>query len=305
MKRTGLLTLVAFAVGCAEPLEPPDTGPLFAPVGGVAASVTGHWDRDVPAGPNEGRQQKVSFSAKLANDGTPGGSIKWMFHFPGSRPLISNVEDVTCMVVLGSTAWIGTVTTGPPGNPNIGTNRVWVVVDQPKDFQDLIIFGFRPASDCQELGFPRLLPLTVGEVQVHQPGTNSFTISQSFPININVFIPCALGGAGEVASLSGPLHVLFHFTEDESGGFGFTIHNQPQGISGVGLTSGDSYQGTGVTRETFHVSGIQFSDTFVNNFRIIGQGSGNNFLVHNNFHITINANGDLTAFMDNFSVECR
>jgi hypothetical protein len=43
----------------------------------------------------------------------------------------------------------------------------------------------------------------------------------------------------------------------------------------------------------------------VNNFRIIGQGKGNNFLVHENLHLTINANGVATAVHDNFSIDCR
>src|SRR5437870_11727085 len=49
----------------------------------------------------------------------------------------------------------------------------------------------------------------------------------------------------------------------------------------------------------------EWEETFVNNFRIIGQARGNNFLIHENFHITINANGRVTAFVDNFSVDCR
>ncbi|MBI4420235.1 MAG: hypothetical protein HY560_05360, partial [Gemmatimonadetes bacterium] len=48
-----------------------------------------------------------------------------------------------------------------------------------------------------------------------------------------------------------------------------------------------------------------FNTTYVNNFRIIGEGSGNNLLVHATSHITVNANGELTAVVDNFSVECR
>jgi hypothetical protein len=43
----------------------------------------------------------------------------------------------------------------------------------------------------------------------------------------------------------------------------------------------------------------------VNNFRIIGQGPGNNYLVHEVFHVTINANGEVTAYVDNFSIECK
>ncbi len=134
----------------------------------------------------------------------------------------------------------------------------------------------------------------------------TFTEILRFPVNIEVFIPCALGGAGETVFLSGNLHSLFHSTVNGNN-FKIKIHNQPQGISGLGLTSGDKYQGTGVTRGTFGGSFVngQWADTFVNNFRIIGQGDGNNWLVHQTFHVTLNANGDLTAFVDNFSSDCK
>jgi hypothetical protein len=133
-----------------------------------------------------------------------------------------------------------------------------------------------------------------------QAAATSFT----FPVNISVFIPCAAGGAGEVVDLSGNLHVVFAFTLDNNGGFHSKFHFQPQGISGTGLTTGDKYQGTGVTQGTSNGK-VGFESTFVNNFKIIGQGPGNNFLVHQNFHITVNANGEVTAFVDNFSVECK
>ncbi len=132
------------------------------------------------------------------------------------------------------------------------------------------------------------------------------TDNVSFPVNIGVFIPCAAGGAGEVVFLSGNLHSLFHSTVNGNN-FKFKIHSQPQGISGTGLTTGDKYQGTGVTQTTSGGSFVngQFSDTFINNFRIIGEGPGNNFLIHQTFHITFNANGVLTAFVDNFSSDCK
>ena len=120
-----------------------------------------------------------------------------------------------------------------------------------------------------------------------------------------VFVPCAQNGAGEVVHISGPLKVLFHVTLDGSGGFHFDELFNPLGITGVGLTSGDQYQATGETRFGFNDRGLPFEFTFVNNFKIIGHGPGNNFLVHETFHITINANGTVTAFVDNFSVECK
>ena len=81
-------------------------------------------------------------------------------------------------------------------------------------------------------------------------------------------------------------------------------HFQPQGVSGVGLTTGDKYQATGVTQDETNVAAGQ-ETTFINNFRLIGQGPGNNLLIHDVFHVTINANGDVTALHDIHSVECK
>jgi hypothetical protein len=124
------------------------------------------------------------------------------------------------------------------------------------------------------------------------------------PLDLIAFVPCANGGAGETVRLSGDLHILFTTTSAPSGRFSTTAHFQPQGVSGVGDTTGARYRGTGVTRENFNLTvGEVF--TFVNNFRIIGQGPGNNLLIHALFHITVNANGVVTAEVDKLSVECR
>jgi len=130
-------------------------------------------------------------------------------------------------------------------------------------------------------------------------------VDQSIDISLEVFVPCANGGAGELVDLTGPLHILITFNINGNHVSG-TTHFQPQGISGVGQDTGATYHGTGVTQD--HFSGSfnngQFNETFVNNFRIIGQGSGNNFLIHENTHLTINANGDVTTTHDNFSADC-
>jgi hypothetical protein len=124
------------------------------------------------------------------------------------------------------------------------------------------------------------------------------------PTEIFVFVPCARGGAGEFVELTGTLHILFVTTIDDKGGFHSKFHFQPQGITGTGFTTGDKYQGTGVTQGSFNGK-VGFETTFVNNFKIIGQGAGNNFLIHENFHVTVNANGEVTASVDNFSVKCK
>jgi hypothetical protein len=138
------------------------------------------------------------------------------------------------------------------------------------------------------------------------PGNAAVQVNDKTLIDLTVFVPCAAGGAGEIVDLSGPLHTLISSTINGNN-FSGKFHFQPQGISGIGETTGDKYQATGVTQQTFKASlqNGQLNLTFVNNFRIVGQGPGNNFLVHENLHINVNADGRLTVFHNNFSIDCR
>ena len=158
-------------------------------------------------------------------------------------------------------------------------------------------------SDPQRLVLLTLVvpALTIGTTSVARA---EVTENVTVPVDIGVYIPCADGGAGEVVTLSGDLHTLLRYTETAGGGIHVASHFQPQGISGVGNTTGDKYQGTGVTQDEFNAT-VGVEETFVNNFRIIGQGPGNNYLVHSVFHITFNANGSITAFVDTLSVDRR
>lgn len=157
-----------------------------------------------------------------------------------------------------------------------------------------------------------LLPMVIAACgdQPTSPATHPLyaastsTLSEIVPLSLTTFIPCAAGGQGEDVVLEGYLHALFHVTVNAPGGVTVKSHFQPQGITGFGSVTGDKYQGTGVTQD---ITVLNFGATFtyVNNFRMIGQGPGNNFLVHELIHITINANGTLTVVVDQVSTECR
>ena len=139
------------------------------------------------------------------------------------------------------------------------------------------------------------------------PANAAKQVNDMSDINLTVFVPCAAGGAGELVDLSGPLHTLITFTINGNNVSG-TAHFQPQGLSGTGETTGDKYQATGVTKASSFKGSFQngqFTQTYVNNFRIIGSGSGNNFLVHEVLHVTFNANGTVSVFHDNFSIDCK
>jgi predicted extracellular nuclease len=72
----------------------------------------------------------------------------------------------------------------------------------------------------------------------------------------------------------------------------------------VGLTSGATYHATGVTLGTTTIRAGGISDTFVNSFKIIGEGSAQNFLETDVLHLTMNANGVVTATVDRSTIRC-
>jgi hypothetical protein len=110
---------------------------------------------------------------------------------------------------------------------------------------------------------------------------------------------------GEAIHLSGTLLAEFSFTESSGGNVEIGFHFNPQGITGVGLASGTTYHATGETLGTTTVranGGI--SDTFVNNFKIIGEGRAQNFLETDIVHLTVNANGVVTANVEKSMIRC-
>ncbi|HEY6242606.1 MAG TPA: hypothetical protein VIX17_01590 [Pyrinomonadaceae bacterium] len=134
----------------------------------------------------------------------------------------------------------------------------------------------------------------------------AITTNDFVPFALVAFVPCANGGAGENVLVQGTLHIEDHITIN---GNRATIKTYvgPQGATGVGQTTGDTYRGVGNTQETdtIPLTNGAFEFTFVNNFRMIGQGPNNNLQVHQTIHETIDANGNVTTVVDNTSVDCN
>ncbi len=149
-----------------------------------------------------------------------------------------------------------------------------------------------------------LLVLSLGGAAFSQ--ALAITVNQFVPFAQVVFVPCANGGAGENVLVQGTLHLQDHITINNNRA-NLKIHAQPQQASGVGLITGDVYQATGVTQEQDSIPLINgaFEFTFINNFRLIGQGPNNNLQVHQNVHVTVDANGFVTTIVDNTTVDCN
>lgn len=131
-----------------------------------------------------------------------------------------------------------------------------------------------------------------------------FTSNEKQPVDELVLVPCANGGIGEIVHLTGTIHILIHTTVNGNN-FSTKYHFQPQGISGIGQKTGLTYRGSGVTQEEIKGSlkNGKYIDAFINNFKIVGNGI--NYRIHSNTHITVNANGETTATVDNFTSDCK
>jgi hypothetical protein len=150
------------------------------------------------------------------------------------------------------------------------------------------------------------LAVLVGALSAVSAGTAT---AQAEQFTVNEFIPFELTaeGCGDVIEVTGTLHVLLHVTFNPTGGVTVKELFQPQGATGVGLVSGATYQAVGETQDTStdNGPGPQFDFTFVNNFKMISQGTTANYLVHDTIHVTVNSNGEVTAEVVNSTVECR
>jgi len=155
--------------------------------------------------------------------------------------------------------------------------------------------------------FAALAAVVVGglaSVTVAQAGNTAVT-NITFPVDVFEFVPCAAGGAGEVVELTGDIHDVARPTLNGNH-FSMTFHENVQGLSGTGLTTGDKYRATGTATLTFNgnFNNGQAEETFTGSFDVIGQGPGNNLVSHEVQHITVNANGDVTVSFDNISLDC-
>ena len=125
------------------------------------------------------------------------------------------------------------------------------------------------------------------------------------PFGTNLFIPCANGGAGETVALAGSLSIRSHEVTSEDGVTRLWTQWRPMGVVGVGAITGQRYRGTGGTFQGMVDRSEGSVYSLVNNFRIIGQGSGNNLTMHMVVKQVINANGELTAEVTLQHQDCR
>jgi hypothetical protein len=124
----------------------------------------------------------------------------------------------------------------------------------------------------------------------------------STPIRGVLFSPCS----GESIIFHGRMHVVTHTRTDASGGTHMIRHTNFEDVSGVAIGSGRPYRLVQVTNNSANAtSGGATEFTQVVVFRVISQGSTDNWLAQIVVHVTVNANGDMTADVTQVGGGCR
>jgi len=100
---------------------------------------------------------------------------------------------------------------------------------------------------------------------------------------------------GELVQFGGELH-LVALLENAGTVAG---HLNYQGVTATGLTSGTIYRATSVDNFRIDLGGSSPQDvTSTRNIHLVGPGSGDNLLVQIVTHLTVNANGEVTASVE-------
>jgi hypothetical protein len=115
-------------------------------------------------------------------------------------------------------------------------------------------------------------------------------------------VPCS----GEAVELQIREQVVTHESVDAQGTTHVHFVVNDKGTTGVGLTSGTRYRQVGATRENDRI--VQDAPqviSFGNALNLIGQGSAPNLVLHETFHLTINAAGVTTVERETQRMTCR
>jgi hypothetical protein len=117
--------------------------------------------------------------------------------------------------------------------------------------------------------------------------------------------------AGEPVELSGDVHVVSRIVADETEAH-LVLHINFQGVKGEGLTTGTNYRVPGASNTIFNLhirpddTSFSGEGTQVISQHFVSQGqSAQDLIVKSTLHFTLNANGELTAAIENIREECR
>jgi len=141
-------------------------------------------------------------------------------------------------------------------------------------------------------------------VDVRRPLFSAVTSTVKIPIE-DTYVGSAICSP-EAVQFTLREQLVLHETDDAAGDIHLMFVVNDKGTTGLGLTTGTKYYQTGATVETAHITDpYPFVDTFIFVVNLVSAGRAPNYRLHVNAHVTVNANGELTSFVENVTEECQ
>ena len=128
-----------------------------------------------------------------------------------------------------------------------------------------------------------ILPLTKSHAQAY--------VDSNIPIEFVVYNPCC----DEDVAISGSMHLVVNNNVE---------HITVSGITGVGVNSGNQYTSHGVAVQNNIMYNNPIEGSLVFKVNMVND-DGCSFNMKITLHITVNANGEVTATVENVQIHCK
>ena len=125
-----------------------------------------------------------------------------------------------------------------------------------------------------------------------------------FTEDFDFVVPADDGCTGEAVHVYGPIDVTVQTTTDKNGATHVVTHYTPR-LTAVGLSSGTRYLAVGPTQIVSFDAGGQTVFNVANIIITIAPGSGDNFILTEVVHVTVNSGGEVAVEFDRVNVACR
>ncbi|AHG90703.1 hypothetical protein J421_3166 [Gemmatirosa kalamazoonensis] len=128
----------------------------------------------------------------------------------------------------------------------------------------------------------------------------------SVPVQMPVRIPCSRAG-WEIIPMSGVEHASMQLSSNATGDLTLRLHVNAQGVTGVGLVTGDTYRASGTTEEKYDWTAAAALDGYylTYNFNVTSAGATGNIVAHEVLHMTFDASGYPSLQVTKFDAECH
>jgi hypothetical protein len=164
-----------------------------------------------------------------------------------------------------------------------------------------MVLLFSCSKNAAELTGQDKAELTVADASSPSSSRNSIV---SVPFENTVFVPCANGGAGEDVLLNGYTAFVYQIVWNDHD-FSLSYHGNDHHVTGVGLSSGESFVSSGGFEGTVMGSWVneQWVGTIIRQLRIIGQNTV--FTVNYKLQLIVTPDGKVTVSAREQTADCK